>query len=585
MFSDEGRFWWHIGGVSLINFKCVRWKNFLSTGNTFIEIPLDKDSTTLIIGENGAGKSTILDALCFGLFGKPFRNINKPQLLNTVNGSSCLVEVEFDVGRKNVKVVRGIKPNVFEIYVNGKMYNQDANVRDYQKYLEQQILKLNYQSFTQVVILGSSTFVPFMQLKARHRREVVEEILDIQIFSLMNMLLKQKLKSIDEEMRNVNYEFELTSEKISLQENYIEDLEANKNKILEEKISQSSEMDNKLFIKKETIRNLEERNGELAKEISDISKTQNRFEKLKGIQATLKEKHRAHTKLIDFFENNTDCPTCQQHIDETFKNNMIDNKKDAASKVSFGMQELVDELATTEKTLSYCNDVISRIQETTVEIAKENSSIVELEKYNTKIKTEIEHLQTDNVEKEDHEKLKSLKKELALIDKQKSKLREDKTYSEAARNMLTDTGIKTKIIKQYLPIMNKLINTYLTSMEFYVNFTLNENFEESIKSRYRDDFTYASFSEGEKMRIDLALLFTWRAVAKMKNSTNTNLLILDEIFDSSLDNTGTDEFLKILNTLGNENVFVISHKQDALADKFRNTIKFEKVKNFSHVAA
>ena len=386
-------------------------------------------------------------------------------------------------------------------------------------------------------------------------------------------------------MRNVNYEFELTSEKISLQENYIEDLEANKNKILEEKISQSFEMDNKLFIKKETIRNLEECNGELAKEISDISKTQNRFEKLKGIQATLKEKHRAHTKLIDFFENNTDCPTCQQHIDETFKNNMIDNKKDAASKVSFGMQELVDELATTEKTLAYCNDVISRIQETTVEIAKENSSIVELEKYNTKIKTEIEHLQTDNVEKEDHEKLKSLKKELALIDKQKSKLREDKTYSEAARNMLTDTGIKTKIIKQYLPIMNKLINTYLTSMEFYVNFTLNENFEESIKSRYRDDFTYASFSEGEKMRIDLALLFTWRAVAKMKNSTNTNLLILDEIFDSSLDNTGTDEFLKILNTLGNENVFVISHKQDALADKFRNTIKFEKVKNFSHVAA
>ena len=568
----------------MIIFKTVRWKNFLSTGNTFIEIPLDKDSTTLIIGENGAGKSTILDALCFGLFGKPFRNINKPQLLNTVNGSSCLVEVEFDVGRKNVKVVRGIKPNVFEIYVNGKMYNQDANVRDYQKYLEQQILKLNYQSFTQVVILGSSTFVPFMQLKARHRREVVEEILDIQIFSLMNMLLKQKLKSIDEEMRNVNYEFELTSEKISLQENYIEDLEANKNKILEEKISQSSEMDNKLFIKKETIRNLEECNGELAKEISDISKTQNRFEKLKGIQATLKEKHRAHTKLIDFFENNTDCPTCQQHIDETFKNNMIDNKKDAASKVSFGMQELVDELATTEKTLAYCNDVISRIQETTVEIAKENSSIVELEKYNTKIKTEIEHLQTDNVEKEDHEKLKSLKKELALIDKQKSKLREDKTYSEAARNMLTDTGIKTKIIKQYLPIMNKLINTYLTSMEFYVNFTLNENFEESIKSRYRDDFTYASFSEGEKMRIDLALLFTWRAVAKMKNSTNTNLLILDEIFYSSLDNTGTDEFLKILNTLGNENVFVISHKQDALADKFRNTIKFEKVKNFSHVA-
>ena len=567
----------------MIHFETVRWKNFLSTGNNFTEIQLDRNSTTLIIGENGAGKSTILDALCFGLFGKPFRNINKPQLLNSVNGSAALVEVEFRIGTKKVKVVRGIKPNVFEIYVNGKLYNQDANSRDYQKYLEQQILKLNYRSFTQVVILGSSTFIPFMQLKSKHRREVVEEILDIQIFSLMNMLLKQKLKTISDDMREADYHYSLTGEKISLQEKYIADVEQNREKIIKEKTFLIAGNEEDIFKKRSRISDIEDDTSAMHDKISNSAKIEEKFNKLKDIQSQLKEKHRAHSKLINFFENNEDCPTCQQHIDESFKDDMVEKENSKSEKLNSGIKELLEELKQTQAKVNIINEVNQNIQVNRVEIAKENSSLVQLEKFNATLQSEISGLECGKVNKGDHEKLNELKETLSGFDMQKAKLREEQTYSEAARNMLQDTGIKTKVIKQYLPIMNRLINTYLTSMEFYVNFTLNENFEETIKSRYRDEFTYASFSEGEKMRIDLALLFTWRAVAKMKNSTNTNLLILDEIFDSSLDGTGTDEFLKILNTLGDENVFVISHKQDALADKFRSTIKFEKIKNFSHV--
>ena len=568
----------------MIHFENVRWKNFLSTGNNFTEIQLDRNSTTLIIGENGAGKSTILDALCFGLFGKPFRNINKPQLLNSVNGSAALVEVEFRIGTKKVKVVRGIKPNIFEIHVNGKLYNQDANSRDYQKYLEQQILKLNYRSFTQVVILGSSTFIPFMQLKSKHRREVVEEILDIQIFSLMNMLLKQKLKTISDDMREADYHYSLTGEKISLQEKYIADVEQNREKIIKEKTFLIAGNEEDIFKKRSRISDIEDDTSAMHDKISNSAKIEEKFNKLKDIQSQLKEKHRAHSKLINFFENNEDCPTCQQHIDESFKDDMVEKENSKSEKLNSGIKELLEELKQTQAKVNIINEVNQNIQVNRVEIAKENSSLVQLEKFNATLQSEISGLECGKVNKGDHEKLNELKETLSGFDMQKAKLREEQTYSEAARNMLQDTGINTKVIKQYLPIMNRLINTYLTSMEFYVNFTLNENFEETIKSRYRDEFTYASFSEGEKMRIDLALLFTWRAVAKMKNSTNTNLLILDEIFDSSLDGTGTDEFLKILNTLGDENVFVISHKQDALADKFRSTIKFEKIKNFSHVA-
>ena len=568
----------------MIIFKTVKWKNFLSTGNTFTEIELNKDSTNLIIGENGAGKSTILDALCFGLFGKAFRNINKMQLVNTVNGSAALVEVEFSIGSKNIKVIRGIKPNVFEIYINDKMYNQDANARDYQKYLEQQILKLNYRSFTQVVILGSSTFVPFMQLKARHRREVVEEILDIQIFSLMNMLLKQRLKTIDDDYREIDYKYNLMEQEVNLKEKYVKDLQENKRMLLVDKSNLLAGNEEEVFKKKRKISDLQDDIDSMHIKISHASEIEEKFTKLKDIQSQLKEKHRAHSRLVGFFESNKDCPTCQQHIDEIFKSTMISKKQNEADKLSKGMDDLQDELNTTKSKIIVINEVNKNIQSKNVDIAKENSSMSELIKFNATLQSEIDHLETGNVEENDINKIEELKQSLKDLSTKKSDLREEKTYAEASRSMLTDTGIKTKIIKQYLPIMNKLINTYLTSMEFYVNFTLDENFEETIKSRYRDDFSYTSFSEGEKMRIDLALLFTWRAVAKMKNSTNTNLLILDEIFDSSLDGTGTDEFLKILNTLGDENVFVISHKQDQLVDKFRNTIRFEKIKNFSHIS-
>jgi len=562
----------------------VRWKNFLSTGNNFTEIQLDRNSTTLIIGENGAGKSTVLDALCFGLFGKPFRGINKAQLINSVNMSGAMVEVEFEIGSKKIKVVRGIKPNVFEIYVNGKMYNQDANSRDYQKYLEQQILKLNYRSFTQVVILGSSTFIPFMQLKSRHRREVVEEILDIQIFSLMNMLLKQKLKNNAEEIRDIEYKSSLTEEKIDLQDNYIDEMKKNKDKSLKEKTILFASNQEEIHKRQDKVNLSENTNIELIKQISDSDSIKSKYQKLQSIKSTLNEKHRAHSSTINFFETNEDCPTCQQHISELFKTDIIKTKVKDTDKISKGLLELKDELEKYKERQKEIVEVANNIREHEVQIAKDNESILQLEKFNSTLQSEIDQLQHADVNKNDYEKLGELKTSLINLKEQKSKLIEDKTYSETAKNMLQDTGIKTKIIKQYLPIMNKLINTYLTSMEFYVNFTLDESFEETIKSRYRDDFSYSSFSEGEKMRIDLALLFTWRAVAKMKNSANTNLLILDEIFDSSLDGTGTDEFLKILNTLGNENVFVISHKQDALADKFRSTVKFEKIKNFSHMS-
>ena len=568
----------------MIIFKYVRWRNFLSTGNNFTEIQLDRNSTTLIIGENGAGKSTVLDALCFGLFGKPFRGINKAQLVNSVNMSGAIVEVEFEIGSKKIKVIRGIKPNIFEIYINGKMYNQDANVRDYQKYLEQQILKLNYRSFTQVVILGSSTFIPFMQLKSRHRREVVEEILDIQIFSLMNMLLKQKLKANADDIRDVEYNTSLTEEKVDLQENYIDEIKKNKDKLLEEKSTLLSSNSKEIHIRLAKIGEFKYNIDSLLKEISDADSVKSKYQKLQSIKSTLNEKHRAHSSTINFFETNEDCPTCQQHISKLFKNDIIKEKRKDTDKISQGLSELKNELEKYKERQKQIIEIADKIREHEVQIAKDNESILQLEKFNSRLQTEINQLEHADVNKNDYEKLGELKSSLINFTEQKSKLIEDKTYSETARNMLQDTGIKTKIIKQYLPIMNKLINTYLTSMEFYVNFTLDESFEETIKSRYRDDFSYSSFSEGEKMRIDLALLFTWRAVAKMKNSANTNLLILDEIFDSSLDGTGTDEFLKILNTLGGENVFVISHKQDALADKFRSTVRFEKIKNFSHMS-
>ena len=565
----------------MIIFEKVRWKNFLSTGNQFTEIDLNRNETTLIIGENGAGKSTVLDALCFALFGKPFRTISKSQLINTVNAMETVVEIEFSIASRNYKVVRSIKPNKFEIWQNDIMINQEANNRDYQKILEQQILKLNYRSFTQVVILGSSTFVPFMQLKARFRREVVEDLLDIKIFSTMNLLLKQRLKDLVTELQEVEYNYKLCGEKITMQSTHIENIKNNADLIIKEKQSNyennSVELDKKVNNKK----SLEENQKGLFTSVEDQINIESKDVKLKDLRSTLTEKQKEKDRMIKFLSENEDCPACEQHIDKEFKSQMISTKETEKKEIVDGLTKMEDELNKTKVRLNEISKVTNEIQDNSIQIASLNTSIQELEKYQVKLSEEIKELEKSTIDNSDEEQLKILQEEFEGIEKNRKDLKEEKVYKEASKAMLQDTGIKTKIIKQYLPVMNQLINKYLASMEFYVNFSLDENFDETIKSRFRDNFNYASFSEGEKMRIDLALLFTWRAIAKMKNSTNTNLLILDEIFDSSLDSAGTDEVLKILNTLEGENVFVISHKQDVLVDKFKHTLKFEKNKNFS----
>ena len=569
----------------MITFKYVRWRNFLSTGNNFTEIQLDRSPTTLIIGENGAGKSTILDALCFGLFNKPFRNISKKQLVNSVNTGSTEVEVEFSVGSKEVKIVRSIKPNKFEVYVNDIMINQDANARDYQKYLEQQIMGLNYRSFTQVVILGSSTFVPFMQLPTKARREVVEDILDIKVFSLMNFLLKHKTKELNEEIRNVEYQFDLTREKISLQEKFIAEVVNNKSSIITENKQKVADNVSTIESKKTDIKALEIESDELSIDTEEKIKIEQKLKKLTQTEAALKNRKSEHDRQIQFFKDNDECPTCEQSITDATKQTQIESRGTKIREIENGITDLQRMETEEQSRLDLVLQNLDAIRNNDVEIAKIRSSISELERFNQKLQQDIESYEKGQVSDEDRTKLSELKAQIKLIDEQKSKLNEDKFYVDIAKNLLQDSGIKTKIVKQYLPIMNKLVNTYLSSMDFFVQFHLDENFNETIKSRFRDEFSYASFSEGEKMRIDLALLFTWRAVAKMKNSTNTNLLILDEIFDSSLDGTGTDDFLKILNTFHDQNVFVISHKQDMLFDKFRSVVKFEKVKNFSRIAS
>ena len=569
----------------MIKFEKVRWKNFLSTGNQFTEIDLNRNETTLIIGENGAGKSTVLDALCFALFGKPFRTISKSQLVNTVNAMETVVEIEFSIASRNYKVVRSIKPNKFEIWQNDVLINQEANSRDYQKILEQQILKLNYRSFTQVVILGSSTFVPFMQLKAKFRREVVEDLLDIKIFSTMNLLLKQRLKDLVTELQEVEYNHKLCNEKITMQSTHIENIKNNADLIIKEKQSNyesnSMELDKKVNDKK----SLEQKQKELFASVEDQINIESKDVKLKDLRSTLTEKQKEKDRMIKFLSENEDCPACEQHIDTEFKSQMISTKETEKKEIVDGLTKMEEELNKTQSRLNEISKVTNEIQDNSIQIASLNTSIQELEKYQERLSNEIIELEKSTIDNSDEEKLKKLQEEFDSIEKNRKDLKEEKVYKEASKAMLQDTGIKTKIIKQYLPIMNQLINKYLASMEFYVNFSLDENFDETIKSRFRDNFNYESFSEGEKMRIDLALLFTWRAIAKMKNSTNTNLLILDEIFDSSLDSAGTDEFLKILNTLEGENVFVISHKQDVLVDKFKHTLRFEKNKNFSKMAS
>ena len=570
----------------MIIFKTVRYKNFLSTGQQFIEIQLNRAPATLVVGENGAGKSTMLDALCFGLFQRPFRNIKKDQLINSINEKECVVEVEFTVGKKDYKIIRCIKPNKFEIWCDGDMLNQDAAVRDYQKHLEQQILKLNFRSFTQVVILGNASFVPFMQLKARYRRQVVEEILDIEIFSKMNLMFREKQKAQDEVIKQADFDYQLLDSKIDTQKKHIDDIsQSNLESIDTKRLDiKKSEVDIKNYQK--DIDDTMTEKAKLQKEILDEVTVNSRYKKLHTTEAKLENSCSKHKKDLRFFESHADCPTCQQDIDEAFKSEIMTKKKNKVDEIESAMQQLDKQIKGTEVRLKKINDTTVLIREQELLINRFQTSINEIQKYIAKINKEIEELSDEKFSSGVATgELSQLQENLTTADLDKKKYKEEKLYIDTARVLMQDTGIKTKIIKQYLPIMNQYINKNLADMDFFVNFTLDEEFNETIKSRHRDIFNYHSFSEGEKLRIDLAILFTWREIAKLKNSTNTNLLILDEIFDSSLDTSGTDEFMKILsNTMEKENVFVISHKGDTLIDKFPRVMKFEKYKNFTRMA-
>jgi DNA repair exonuclease SbcCD ATPase subunit len=569
----------------MIIFQKVRWKNFLSTGNAFTEIDLTRSTNTLIVGHNGAGKSTILDALTFGLFGKPFRKINKPQLMNTINNSDCVVEIELLIGKKQYKVVRSIKPNTFEIYCDAVLVNQDAKAKDYQEHLEKFILKLNYKSFTQVVILGSASFVPFMQLSPADRRAIIEDLLDIQIFSSMNAIVKNKISTIKDEQKTVEYTVKLTTEKINLQKQNLEENKKNHLVEINKKVKEVTDNDTYLNKVAKDIVLIQKHIKQLTDKISDKTTVASRSTKLITLQSKFEDNVRKLNKEISFYENNDNCPTCQQAIAIETKDSQVTGKQLKITEITTATTKLEQELQNVYDRLEEIEGVQKHINAHNSEIVKLNTQVSSINTYNAKLLKEIAELRTRTVSTEnDDEKLKVLNAELQEAETLAEKLSLDKQYHEFAATLLRDTGIKTKIIKQYLPVMNKLINKYLTSMDFFVNFNLNESFEETIKSRHRDEFSYASFSEGEKMRIDLALLFTWRQIAKMKNSVNTNLLVLDEVFDSSLDGVGTEEFLKLLNSLDNNtNVFVISHKGDQLFDKFRSVIKFQKTNNFSQV--
>ena len=569
----------------MINFNTIRWKNMLSTGNQFTEIKLDRSPSTLIVGENGGGKSTMLDALCFALFNKPFRNINKPQLINSINKKNLLVEIEFQTGRKFYKIVRGIKPNVFEIYADGELINQDAAARDYQKYLEESILKMNYKSFTQIVILGSASFTPFMQLPAFTRREIIEDILDIQIFTTMNSVLKDKLVEIKDRLAAADSRLEILKQKATLQKEYVDTLETNKEK-------RSDEIQSRIDEGERQIENLSSLTKELEVEKVSVEETQKSLgdlatkqKKLESFKTKFSTQLRDLKKEVSFYEETDECPTCQQGIAHDHKETIVSSRQEKMQELSSGMDKLQEEFTKLEELIAENETLSEQISGLNAEIITHNNEIIVQQRLIQALNLELNDITTKTADIDgEKDKLKAFAKDVLAQNSEKANLNEEKHYMDAVSTLLKDTGIKTKIIRQYLPVINKLVNKYLTAMDFFVQFNLDEKFDETIKSRHRDDFSYASFSEGEKQRIDLALLFTWRTIAKMKNSVATNLLILDEVFDSSLDNNGTDYVMALLDTLGEEtNTFVISHKGDQLFDKFRSLIKFEKKNNYSEM--
>jgi DNA repair exonuclease SbcCD ATPase subunit len=567
----------------MITFKTLRWKNFLSTGNAFTEIKLDRSPNTLIIGENGGGKSTMLDALCFGLFGKPFRNINKPQLLNSINKKNLIVEIEFSAGGKNYKIVRGIRPNIFEIYSGTEIINQDAASRDYQKYLEESVLKFNYKSFTQIVILGSASFTPFMQLPPFTRREIIEDILDIQIFTVMNTVLRDKMNALKDQLSDADSKLEVLKQKATLQKSYVDTLEANKEKRSDEIQSRIDEGELAIASFQSLVTTLfgEKVAQEDAKAaLGDLTTKQ---KKLDSFKTKFSTQLRDLQKEVAFYKETDECPTCRQGIAHDHKETIVSSRQEKIEELSSGMEKLQEEFTKLAELIAE-NEVLSeQISGLSAEIIAHNNEIIVQQRLIQALNLELNDITTKTADIDgEKDKLKEFAKDVLIQNSEKAKLNEEKHYMDAVSTLLKDTGIKTKIIRQYLPVINKLVNKYLTAMDFFVQFNLDEKFDETIKSRHRDDFSYASFSEGEKQRIDLALLFTWRTIAKMKNSVATNLLILDEVFDSSLDNNGTDYVMALLDTLGEEtNTFVISHKGDQLFDKFRSLIKFEKKNNYS----
>ena len=568
----------------MIVFKNVRWKNLLSTGNSFIEIQLNKSSNTLIIGDNGAGKSTILDALCFGLFNKPFRPIKKDQLINSVNQGGTLVEIEFMIGNREYLVKRGIKKNLFEIYRDGKLLNQDAKIKDYQEFLEKNILKLNFKSFTQIVILGMS-FIPFMQLRASDRRTIIEDLLDIEIFSVMNYLLRSKVTQNKDDIGTVDIALGLSENEQKLTKIMIDKLKEDKTIQIKKNKKDIEEHEEFLKTHKENINQIIKKIEELNESISDESNARGKIDSLHDYQRDIEKNIDKYENEIEFYEKNEACNTCRQDIPKTFRKSMIENFHAKMHECGQALLKIGNVLQEKEKRIHEIDTILNRVDLQKAEIAHNQNTIDACTQYIKKVAKQNEEISqmADDIDEKKNE-LNVIDKDIEIYNKEKEKLSNQKYLYELAATMLKDGGIKTRIIKQYLPIMNKLINKYLAEMDFFVSFNLDENFNESIKSRHRDEFTYDSFSEGEKMRIDLALLFTWRAVAKLKNSANTNLLILDEVFDSSLDAAGTDEFMRILNNLvKNTNVFVISHKGEILFDKFKSVLKFEKRKNFSQI--